>query len=156
VKPPKRKNIFVTILRQAKVHLHKIYYARGSAHEIALGAAIGAFWGVFPTFGLSTILSVLLYKVFRFNLVVAISAAFISNPLTSPFLLVLSFRIGLIFTHVKTTFDLNNWYSNLGEVGLTMLIGSFLLSFFTAIIVFMLTKYFIEKRRQLAAGKEHQ
>jgi uncharacterized transporter YbjL len=44
----------------------------------------------------------------------------------------------------------------LGEVGLTMLIGSFLLSFFTAIIVFMLTKYFIEKRRQLATGKEHQ
>ena len=68
----------------------KIYYARGSVHEIALGAAIGAFWGVFPTFGLSTILSILLYKVFRFNLPVAISAAFISNPITSPFLLMIS------------------------------------------------------------------
>lgn len=154
MKPPKRKNFFVTILRQAKIHLHKIYYARGSAHEIALGAAIGSFWGVFPTFGLSTILSMLLYKVFRFNLVVAISAAFISNPLTSPFLLVLSYRIGLFFTHAKATFDLGNWYTNLGEVGLTMLIGSLLLSFFTAIIVFILTKYIIEKKRQLTASNE--
>lgn len=154
MKPPKRKNFFVTILRQAKIHLHKIYYARGSAHEIALGAAIGSFWGVFPTFGLSTILSMLLYKVFRFNLVVAISAAFISNPLTSPFLLVLSYRIGLFFTHAQATFDLGNWYTNLGEVGLTMLIGSLLLSFFTAIIVFILTKYIIEKKRQLTASNE--
>jgi uncharacterized protein (DUF2062 family) len=83
-------NFFMHIFRKLKINFLKIYYARGSVHEIALGAAIGAFWGVFPTFGLSTILSILLYKVFRFNLPVAISAAFISNPITSPFLLMIS------------------------------------------------------------------
>ena len=61
-----KRNLVINIFRKAKISFMKIYYARGSAHEIALGAAIGAFWGVFPTFGLSTILSLLLYKIFRF------------------------------------------------------------------------------------------
>ena len=86
-----RGNYVINIFRKLKLNFLKIYYARGSTHEIALAAAIGAFWGVFPTFGLSTILSLLLYKIFRFNIVAAISGAFISNPLTSPFLLMISY-----------------------------------------------------------------
>jgi uncharacterized protein (DUF2062 family) len=143
-----KNNFIVNIIRKAKINFLKIYHARGSTHEIALGAAIGSFWGVFPTFGLSTILSLLLYKIFRFNLLVAISAAFISNPLTSPFLLFLSYKIGSLIISSETTFDFKNLSENLGDLGLTMLVGSFLLSSFTAVVVFFLTKYFVVKRRQ--------
>jgi uncharacterized protein (DUF2062 family) len=143
-----KNNFIVNIIRKAKINFLKIYNARGSTHEIALGAAIGSFWGVFPTFGLSTILSLLLYKIFRFNLLVAISAAFISNPLTSPFLLFLSYKIGSLIISSETTFDFKNLSENLGDLGLTMLVGSFLLSSFTAVVVFFLTKYFVAKRRQ--------
>jgi uncharacterized protein (DUF2062 family) len=138
------KNIF----RKLKINLLKIYHARGSAHEIALGAAIGSFWGVFPTFGLSTVFSLLLYRILRFNIVVAISASFISNPLTSPFWLVFSYNIGLFFTDAKDSFKFEKWYENLGELGFTMLIGSLLLSSITALVVFFLTRFFVKRKQE--------
>jgi uncharacterized protein (DUF2062 family) len=145
---PKSRNFFQNIIRKARINLLKIYYARGSAHEIALGAAIGAFWGVFPTFGLSTILSLLMYKLFRFNLVVAISAAFISNPLTSPFLLWISYKVGTFFITTNIQFEYDLWYQNLSQIGYVMLIGSALVSFITAIFVFFVTKFFITHSRK--------
>lgn len=142
-----KPNFFTNIYRRARIHLYKIYHARGSAHEIALGAAIGAFWGVFPTFGLSTVLSLLMYKFLRFNLIAAISGAFISNPLTSPFLLIISYQVGQLFIASNTPLDYNNWYKNLAEIGYVLIIGATIVSLITSVIVYYLTKYIIAKRR---------
>lgn len=142
------KNIIQSIFNKVKINALKIYYARGSAHEIALGAAIGAFWGVFPTFGLSTILSLLLYKIFRFNIVVAISAAFISNPLTSPFLLLLSYKVGTYFVETNVEFQYKKWYENFSKIGYVLIIGSTIVSTITGIIIYVITKYAIQKRRR--------
>lgn len=38
----KSRNFVINIVRKVRINLLKIYYARGSAHEIALGAAIGS------------------------------------------------------------------------------------------------------------------
>jgi uncharacterized protein len=138
----------MNIFRKLKINFFKIYYARGSVHEIALGAAIGAFWGVFPTFGLSTILSILLYKVFRFNLPVAISAAFISNPITSPFLLMISYKVGTLFINTSIKFEYENWYLNLSKLGYVMFIGSTLVSTITALLVYYIIKFTVEYRRK--------
>ncbi|MBA4259977.1 MAG: hypothetical protein C0446_12495 [Chitinophaga sp.] len=142
-----KRNFFINIYRKAKINVLKIYHARGSAHEIALGAAIGAFWGVFPTFGLSTVLSLLMYKFLRFNLLAAISGAFISNPLTSPFLLIISYKVGQFFIPTNQTFELSNWYTSLPQIGYVLLVGATLVSIVTSFIVYYLTKYAIEKRR---------
>jgi uncharacterized protein len=142
-----RGNFIVTILRKIKVSILKIYYSRGSAHEIALGAAIGAFWGVFPTFGLSTILSLLLYKIIRFNFVAAISGAFISNPLTSPFLLIISYKVGSYFIKTDIEFNLDNWYTNLPKIGYVLIVGSTIVSLATGLFVYYITKYAVERRR---------
>jgi uncharacterized protein (DUF2062 family) len=147
VKPTKR-NCFINILRKVRINFLKIYYARGSAHEIALGAAIGAFWGVFPTFGLSTILSLLMYKFIRFNLLAAISGAFISNPLTSPFLLILSYKVGQYFIPTNQTIALTNWYKNLPQIGYVLLVGATLVSVVTSFIVYYSTKFVINRKRQ--------
>lgn len=144
-----KTNFFTNIYRRARIHLYKIYHARGSAHEIALGAAIGAFWGVFPTFGLSTVLSLLMYKFLRFNLIAAISGAFISNPLTSPFLLIISFKVGQLFIETKTPLDFDNWHKNLASIGYVLMIGATIVSLTTSLVVYYLTKYAIEKRRGL-------
>ncbi len=143
-----KSNFFKNIYRKARISVLKIYYSRGSAHEIALGAAIGAFWGVFPTFGLSTVLSLLLYKIFRFNLVAAISGAFISNPITSPFLLMMSYKVGRIFIETNIKFELETWYKNLPQLGYVMLVGSTLVSLLTGLIIYYLTKFAIERRRR--------
>jgi uncharacterized protein (DUF2062 family) len=151
-----KKNFFVTIYRKVRINLLKIYYARGSSHEIALGAAIGAFWGVFPTFGLSTLFSLLLYKIIRFNFLAAISGAFISNPLTSPFLLLLSYKVGGLFIETRIKFEYDNWYKNLPEIGYALIIGATIVSLITAIIVYYITKYAIENRRKTIAEKSNQ
>ncbi|MFN0202277.1 MAG: DUF2062 domain-containing protein [Bacteroidia bacterium] len=149
-------NFVINIFRKAKISFLKIYYARGSAHEIALGAAIGAFWGVFPTFGLSTILSLLLYKIFRFNIVAAISGAFISNPLTSPFLLMLSYKVGSYFIKTDVQFDYDNWYKNLPQMGYVLIIGSTIVSSVTGLFVYCIIKYAVERRRNLKANNPIQ
>jgi uncharacterized protein (DUF2062 family) len=117
-------------------------------HEIALGAAIGAFWGVFPTFGLSTILSILLYKIFRFNLPIAISAAFISNPLTSPFLLMISYKVGVLFISTDIKFEIETWQDNISKIGYVMFIGSTVVSTITALVVYFIVKYAVEHKRK--------
>jgi len=149
-------NFVINIFRKAKISLLKIYYARGNAHEIALGAAIGAFWGVFPTFGFSTILSLLLYKIFRFNFVAAISGAFISNPLTSPFLLMLSYKVGSYFIKTDFQFNYDNWYENLPKIGYVLIIGSTIVSSITGLLVYYITKYVIDCRRKLKANNQNQ
>lgn len=146
------KKKIIAIFQKAKISFLKIYHARGSAHEIAFGAAVGAFWGVFPTFGFSTILSLLLYKIFRFNLVAAISGAFISNPLTSPFLLMLSYKVGGYFIKTKITFDSENWYKTIPEVGYVLLVGSIIVSSITSVFIYVSTKYAIEHRRKKING----
>lgn len=143
---PTKRNFFINILRKVRINFLKIYYARGSAHEIALGAAIGAFWGVFPTFGLSTVLSLLMYKFLRFNLLAAISGAFISNPLTSPFLLLISYKVGSYFIKSNIQLDYSNWYKNMPEVGYILLIGATVVSFIAGIIVYYAIKYLVQKR----------
>lgn len=143
-----KRNFVINILRKVRINLLKIYHARGSAHEIALGAAIGSFWGVFPTFGLSTILSLMLYKIFRFNLLAAISAAFISNPLTSPFLLMISYQVGRLLIKTNIEFDYEHWFENIREIGIVLLVGATLVSTLTGVIIYFITKYAIEQRRR--------
>lgn len=145
-----KSNFIIHILRRIKINFLKIYHARGSIHEIALGAAIGAFWGVFPTFGLSTIL---LYKIFRFNLPVAISAAFISNPFTSPFLLLISYKVGVLFIRTDVKFELETWQENIPKIGYVMLIGSTIVSTITALLVYFIVKFTAEYRNELIQTK---
>ena len=142
-----KKTFILNILRKIKINFLKVYNARGSTHEIALGAAIGAFWGVFPTFGLSTILSILLYKLFRFNLVVAISAAFISNPVTSPFFLMLSYKVGTFFITSNVKFEIKNWIESISQIGYILIIGATIVSTVTALLVYFITKKAIEYKR---------
>ena len=143
-----KRNFIRTILSRLKANFLSIYNSRGSTHEIALGAAIGAFWGVFPTFGLSTVLSLLLYKIFRFNLPAALSAAFISNPLTSPFLLMISYQVGTLFIHTDFKFEYETWYQNISKVGYVMLIGATIVSAMTALLIYFIVKYAVDNRRK--------
>ncbi len=62
--------------------------------KIAFGAAVGVFIGVFPTFGVGTILAFALAVVFRFNRAAAILGTLIMNPFTTPFFWTLSSALG--------------------------------------------------------------
>ncbi len=144
-----RKNSFYGLLRKIKLAFIKIYRAQGSSHEIALGAAIGAFWGVFPTFGLSTPLIFILYRFIRFNIVTAFAGALVSNPFTSPFLLFFSYQIGALFVAVPQNIRLADWAKHLNEFGMVMLLGSTILSTCVAFLVYALTFYIMNRSHKV-------
>ena len=127
------------ILRKLKILFWKLARTNDSASEIGLGAAIGTFISVFPTFGFGTPLVLLLSRFIKFNLLIAIAASVISNPFTSPFFLYLSYKTGVFITGKSIGFELENWSSNLKETGITLFIGSLIVSGTTALISYIIS-----------------
>jgi uncharacterized protein (DUF2062 family) len=128
------------VYRRIKYELIKVIRAHASAHEIAYGAAVGAFISIFPTFGASTFLVILLYRVLKFNLVAAVSGSLISNLFTAPFFLLLSYKIGALIWGTDTSLQLKTWYKHLDELGLAIFTGSLILSTVCSIIVYFAIK----------------
>lgn len=62
--------------------------------KIAMGVAVGAFLGVFPTFYFGIPLAAIGARLFKFNMASAIAGSAISSPLTSPFIIVASAALG--------------------------------------------------------------
>ena len=83
------------------------------------------------------------------RLVAAISGAFISNPLTSPFLLMISYKVGGFFTKNNVQFDDDHWFNNLPQIGYVLVIGASIVSFVTGLIIYFITKYLVERRRKI-------
>jgi len=143
----RKQNNKLLFFRKIRLMIIKIYRAKGSVNEIALGAGIGAFVSVFPTFGIGTPLVILLSRFVHFNLISALAASLISNPFTSPFFLYLSYKTGNIFIKSNLAFSIQNWSENIKESGLIMLLGSILISSTVSIIVFFTTKYLVIYKR---------
>jgi uncharacterized protein len=136
------------LFKKIKLALIRIYRAKGSPHEIALGAAIGAFWGVFPTFGLSTPLIIVLYRFFRFNLITAFAGALVSNPITSPFLLFFTYQIGSRIISPPPQLKYEEWATHLEDFGALMLSGALTLSTSVAILVYVITYLSVKRHQQ--------
>ncbi len=118
-----------------------------TTHEIALGTAIGAFISIFPTFGLGTFIVLFLYRWFKFNLLSALAGSMISNLVTSPFFLALSYKIGTLFFSTPVEIDFENWYKQWDYIGMSVLTGSSLLSAFVASLLYFLMKFGVEYYR---------
>ncbi|MEK6616575.1 MAG: DUF2062 domain-containing protein [Bacteroidota bacterium] len=133
--------------RKAKFFFLKVARDRGSVNEIAFGAAIGTFISVFPTFGVGTLLVLLLYRFLKFNLIAALGTSIISNPFTSPFFMVFSFKIGSIILNSKIEFSMENWKENLSDTGVVILIGSFVVSGTLGVLAYFISKFIVKKIR---------
>jgi uncharacterized protein len=137
----------INLWRKAKLFFLKLARDRASVHEIALGAAIGTFISVFPTFGFGTLLVLLLYRFLKFNLVAALAMSVISNPFTSPFFMVLSFKVGTLILNTNVQFSIKTWKDNLSETGIIILWGSLLVSGVMGLLAYFMTKIIVEKYR---------
>lgn len=136
------------ILFKIKSIIRDLAHSNDSVTEIGLGAAIGTFISVFPTFGFGTPLVLLLSRFIKFNLLIAIAASTISNPFTSPFFLYLSYKTGVIFTGNSLDFNSENWTSNLGKTGITLFIGSLIVSGITAFLGFFISTSIVKSYRR--------
>lgn len=82
--------------------LRKVLALNDSPHAIALGVAIGIFFGMTPTVGLQTIFVLvtlfLTRRLFYFNGAAAMAATYVSNPITMLPLYYFWYRLGAWFT----------------------------------------------------------
>jgi uncharacterized protein len=85
--------------------LRNLFILRATTHEIALGAAIGMFIGIFPTFGFGGLIVLGLAPLIRFNASAAfITGSLFSNPLFAPLWIFLSCLIvGIDFSMIKSS-----------------------------------------------------
>lgn len=118
-----------------------------SVNEIASGAALGAFTGVFPSFGFGFLTVLFLYRFFKFNIFAAASGSLISNPLTSPLFMLLSFEIGKLVLRTDVYFDMHNWSENLKEAGYSIFIGALVVSSFFSFLTYFVTRFLIIRIR---------
>jgi uncharacterized protein (DUF2062 family) len=134
------KRISTTFIKLAK--------EKSSVNEIASGAALGAFTGVFPSFGFGFLSVLFLYRFFKFNILAAASGSLISNPITSPIFMLLSFEIGELILDTDVRFNMHDWSANLKEAGYSIFIGAIAVSSFFSIVTFYSTKYIVTHIRK--------
>jgi uncharacterized protein (DUF2062 family) len=137
----------IKFIRWLKLFFIKLARARDSTPEIALGAAIGTFISVFPTFGLGMPLVILINRFIKFNLISALALSLVSNPFTSPFFMLTSYKVGATILGTEIIFNFENWRENIENTGLALLIGSTIVSGISSILAYYITKFFVTKYR---------
>ena len=80
--------------RAARYVAHRLHRLPDPAHKISRGIAAGVFVTFTPFFGFHFILSALLAFVMRGNVLAALLATFVGNPVTFPFIASISMEIG--------------------------------------------------------------
>lgn len=132
-----------SIIERIKKRFIELAKEKSSVNEIAAGAALGAFTGVFPSFGFGFLTVLLLYRFFKFNIFAAATGSLISNPLTSPLFMLLSFETGELLLNTDVRFDMHNWSANLKEAGYSIFIGAIVVSSFCSFATYFITRFVV-------------
>jgi len=138
----------------AKLIYIRVVRINASPHQLALGAAVGVWLGVFPTFGLAGFLAYLLAGPFRFNKAAAFAGAAVTNPLTSPVVWMISALVGgwLAGTDWHAVYELakhERYLLAFGRLTVVYLVGNVPLATVAAAISYAVV-YAGAKRRQEA------
>jgi len=155
--PGKRKDGGKLTWKNVKSFIRRILWINDSPQKIALGAAIGVFWAVMPTFGFAILFSLPTALLFKANRTSAILATFVANPLTTPFFYAFGYKIGqLVLGHTPFSFS---WKflikaQNLLNVGKSLLIGDFVLAIIIALGTYGLVLGIITKYKSKKASKQ--
>lgn len=115
-------------IRQVRSFSWRILHVRGTPQYIARGLAAGVFAGLFPLFGLQTIVGVALATLLKGNKLMAAAGTWISNPLTYVPILLFNFQIGrwlLNFEHLTFTTEAITDWQTFVEVGTEFIVALF-------------------------------
>jgi hypothetical protein len=122
----------------------KFIRLRGHPKELARGLAAGVFAGMFPLFGLQTLIGVAIALRIKGNPLMAAGGTWISNPLTYLPIFAFNYKVGCWimgrgdgnpFTDLES---LQSWLDTGTEVGIALLLGSFVMG-----LIFAPLSYFV-------------
>ncbi len=112
--------------------------------KVAKGVGLGVFIGIFPTFGVGTILAIFIASWAKWNRASAVLGTFIMNPLFNPFFVSLSVVTGNFFVPAGSRITVEMfrngklWHGFLHAIP-TYLLGNFLISTLFATLAYWLT-----------------
>jgi len=89
---------------------------------------------------------------FRFNIILGVSLAWITNPISMPFIYYLEYKIGsIIFANgnVEFQFDTTWIYQNIDNIFLQLYTGALFLSFIFSFSAYFISKIFFKIKKKL-------
>ena len=170
MKNSKKINCTKKILRLIKKSYLQILRSKGSPYSIAMGMALGLFWGMalLPLYGQSLV-AIGFAWIFRANKMLAFAGTWISNPYTTPFLCPVLCYIGakvaginLTFVHIQsavkdiiTMFSFEKAFELGTNLIISFLVGSTIVGLITGIIGYFLTYKFIIHYRSIKEKRKY-
>ena len=88
--------------RASRYIIHRLRRLPDPAHKISRGIAAGVFTSFTPFFGLHFVISAVLAWILRANILAALLATFVGNPLTFPLIAAISMEIGSFILGERT------------------------------------------------------
>lgn len=147
--------------RAVRYYLKKAYCKftkiRGEPRQIALGFALGIFVGMLPLMGLQMAIAFFIAALLNYNKISAAAGAWITNPITAPFLYGLSYYIGAKFMSFKGNYKLPEEFSlsvvkeiivKAPNILWVMTVGGIILGIPLALAGYYLSYYIIIKYRR--------
>ncbi|MCT7957728.1 DUF2062 domain-containing protein [Laspinema palackyanum] len=138
-----------------RYYFWRLVRQKGSPEFLARGLAAGVFAGLFPLFGLQTIIGVTLAILFRGNKWMAVAGTWVSNPLTYGPIFWLNFEVGQWLLKSHEEFDMERLKSTkaLLEVGadfvLTLFVGCVVMASLSAFLSYFFGIKLIRRWRTL-------
>lgn len=129
--------------RRSRYIYLKFIRLRGHPKELARGLAAGVFAGMFPLFGVQTIMGVAIALRIKGNPLMAAAGTWISNPLTYLPIYAFNYRLGSwilgrpvvnLFTDAES---MKAWVETGTDVGIALMLGSAVMG-----VIFGLASYF--------------
>jgi uncharacterized protein (DUF2062 family) len=138
-----QRSFTAQLKRRVRYGYLKFIRLRGHPKELARGLAAGVFAGMFPLFGLQTIIGVAIAFRIKGNPLMAAGGTWISNPLTYLPIYAFNYRLGCwllgrpavnLFTDVES---MKAWLETGADVGVALMLGSFVMG-----VIFGVFSYF--------------
>lgn len=136
-------------LQKTKDFIKKLLSAKDSPEKIALGLAIGVFWGIVPTFALAILFSLPTAILFKANKLAAVVGTFVANPFTAAFVYTFEYKIGqfiLKTAPIPLSWDVLNLESLL-NISKSLLVGGIFLAIGLATLTYFLALQIIIRYR---------
>lgn len=121
--------------------------------RVAKGVGLGVFLGIFPTFGVGTLLAILIATWGKWNRASAALGTFIMNPLLNPFFLSLSVGLGNLlvppeFQITVGMFSNGRLWSGFLRAVPTYLLGNLLVSLFFSALAYGVALHLVRRYRR--------
>ncbi len=139
-----RRSYLQRCQRQLRYLYLKFIRLRGHPKELARGLAAGVFAGMFPLFGLQTLIGVAISFRIKGNPLMAAAGTWVSNPLTYVPIYAFNYQLGCWLLRKQggnpfTDLDsLKSWLETGTDIGVALMLGSFVMG-----IVFGVGSYFV-------------